>query len=359
MAYGEAKVYFDGSHYIAIPHTTRPKKQRRVYHEELVDVKEKASESKEASELPEAEAMTETEPEYGTSFEIGGVLFECIEMEDEEILKLFGESEPPDPEPTPRKATRKELFEEAYEETKEMSRKERKRIIFDKLRPYFETDNLCELYVDAQYERKIRNLISRRVRLTRKANLQEFTHFCTFTYDSKLHTEESFRRKLKHTLSNFAKRKGWKYIGVWERSPEKKRLHFHGIFYIPEGTMPGLMIQVEDYSKKTHRRQITTQNVYFNEHFGRSDFEELDEPKRKGEALAYLMKYLEKSGEKIVYSKGLHQFFISDILDDDVVTTIGVEDRKLLLYDNFTCFDEGVYVGEVSPDVISQLRKCN
>ena len=27
MAYGETKVYFDGSHYIAIPHTTRPKRK--------------------------------------------------------------------------------------------------------------------------------------------------------------------------------------------------------------------------------------------------------------------------------------------------------------------------------------------
>ena len=358
MAYGEAKVYFDGSHYIAIPHTTRPKKPRRVYHEELVDVKEKATEKKEAPEPSGAENVTETEQDC-TPFEIGGVLFEYVEMEDDEILKLFGESEPLSSEPTPRRATRKELFEEAYEETKYMSRAERKSIIYDKLRPYFDTDHLCELYVETQYERKLRNLISRRVRLSRKAYLQEFTHFCTFTYDDKLHTEESFKRKLKYCLADLCRRRGWKYIGVWERSPEKKRLHFHGLFYIPEDSMPGMMIEVEDYSKKTHKRQVTTQSIYFNERFGRSDFETLDDPRRKGEALAYLMKYLEKSGEKIVYSKGLHQFFISDIMDDDVVTTIGVEDRKLLLYDNFNCFDEGVYIGEVSPDVISQLRKCN
>jgi len=30
MSFGETKVYFDGSHYIAIPHTTRPSKKRRV-----------------------------------------------------------------------------------------------------------------------------------------------------------------------------------------------------------------------------------------------------------------------------------------------------------------------------------------
>lgn len=68
---------------------------------------------------------------------------------------------------------------------------------------------------------------------------------------------------------------------------------------------------------------------------------------------------MEKTGEKIVYSKGLPQYFISDIMDDDVVCTIGQEDRKLLLFDDFTCWDEGCYVGKVSKDVIAQMRKSN
>ena len=71
------------------------------------------------------------------------------------------------------------------------------------------------------------------------------------------------------------------------------------------------------------------------------------------------MKYLEKTGEKIVYSKGLPQYFISDILEDDVVCRIGMVEQKLLLFDDFTCFNEGVYIGEVSPEVIKQLRKSN
>ena len=36
MAFGETKVYFDGCHYIAIPHTTRPSKKRPKPVEELV-----------------------------------------------------------------------------------------------------------------------------------------------------------------------------------------------------------------------------------------------------------------------------------------------------------------------------------
>jgi hypothetical protein len=123
--------------------------------------------------------------------------------------------------------------------------------------------------------------------------------------------------------------------------------------------MPGKFIEVEDYNFNMHRRQVTNQSIYFNERFGRSDFEPLDDPRQMGDAMAYLMKYIEKSGEKIVYSKGLPQYFISDILDDDVVCRIGMEEQKLLLFDDFTCWDEGCYVGDVSSEVIKQMRKCN
>ncbi len=105
--------------------------------------------------------------------------------------------------------------------------------------------------------------------------------------------------------------------------------------------------------------QTTYQNTYFNEHFGRSDFEEIVGNGKLGEALAYLMKYIEKTGEKIIYSKGLPQYFMSDIMDKDVASTIGQEDRKLLLYDDFTCWDEGTLMGQVSPDVIEKMKKGN
>ena len=70
-------------------------------------------------------------------------------------------------------------------------------------------------------------------------------------------------------------------------------------------------------------------------------------------------KYLGKTEERIVYSKDLPTYFISDIMDEDIVCTIGIEDRKLLLFDDFKCWDEGVYVGKVSKETISQLRKAN
>ena len=231
--------------------------------------------------------------------------------------------------------------------------------IFDKMRPYFDIDKKTDEFVSAHLERKMRNMIGRRIRLARKASLHLFDCFYTFTYDNKLHDEDSFRRKFRHTISNFSQRKDWRHIGVWERSTDNKRLHSHGIFDIPEDTMPGELIKVNDYNLKTKRRQITNRNTYFNERFGRSDFEVISNQRRKGDALAYLIKYIEKTEEKIVYSKGLPQFVISDIREDDIITAIGMDDSKLLLYDDFNCIDDGCFVGVVSPAVLKQLRGCN
>lgn len=58
-------------------------------------------------------------------------------------------------------------------------------------------------------------------------------------------------------------------------------------------------------------------------------------------------------------SKGLPQFFVSDIMEEDVACPFGLEDKKLLLFDDFVCWDEGVSMGKVSKDVIRQMPKAN
>lgn len=175
----------------------------------------------------------------------------------------------------------------------------------------------------------------------------------------KLEKQKKFGLVFEEHLAHYSYRKGWKYIGVWERSPKKQRLHFHGLFYIPEGTLPGEMKEVVSYSFSEHKKQITLQNSHFKKEFGRNDFSPIVGKERIGSAIAYILKYIEKSGEKIVYSRGLPQFFISDILDDDVVCAHGLEDKKLLLFDDFSCFDEGCYVGTVSRETIKHMRKNN
>ena len=343
MPYGETKVYYDGSHYIAIPYVPNPRRRRVKPPEEEITV------VNENSEQTNEKGLVETnEPLVGVSEENKKDSSDIIEKkQDSEVNKVE------------RKLTRKELFEELYKATQDMRRAERKKVIVEKMSPYFKDRQATSNFVNAQFERKLRNIICRRVRLVRKVNLQEFNYFCTFTYDSAKHTEESFMRKLKGCFKMMCHRRGWKYVGVWERSPEKKRLHFHGLFYIPDGTMVGELKEMSDYSPIKKKVQHTIQNTYFNERFGRSDFKPVIDRRMLGEAVAYLTKYMEKTGEKIVYSKGLPQYFISDIMDDDVVCTIGQEDRKLLLYDDFTCWDEGTLIGKVSKETIAQMRTAN
>lgn len=334
--YPEAKVYTDGAHFIAIPHSTNPTRRRKLPKEEEIIV----SFNNDGTIADNVASNNSSDDKISNNIETEGK---------SEVKNGYKAS-----------MTKKELFERLYKETFDIRNKKRRvGMILQAMLPFFKNEERAKDYVEMNFERKLRNSISRKVRLHRKANLQDFNYFVTFTYNSELHTEESFKKRLRTCLRHFVERCSWKYIGVWERSPEKKRLHFHGMFYIPEGSMPGLLFEQKDYSTKNHRMQISVQNTYFNEKFGRSDFEEITSAYVYDDAINYMMKYIEKSGEKIVYSKGLPQYFISDIMEEDVLSPYGVDDRKLLLFDHFRCWDEGCYMGRASKEVIAQMRKSN
>ena len=289
MDYKETKVYFDGSHYIGIPHTTQGWKKKKY----------------------KSAKPTETESKV------------------------------------------KEMLNECTEETKQ----EKKERIVNELNEEIKDIEKTNEIVNKVIEKDKRNRIVRLTRLSRKVGLQQWTHFCTFTYDSTKLTEEQFREKFLNCLRHLSNRKGWKYIGVFERSPELKRLHFHGIFVIHE--MVGEIIETKDYSTKTHQMQITHQNIFFLERFGRNDFKEIDNNLMSQQAVRYMLKYIRKTGEKVIYSKHLQTYFITDILEDDVVCKIGQEERKILLFDNFRCldFETGEVFGSVSKELIDKLPK--
>ena len=291
MNYQNAKVYFDGSHYIAIPKGTFPSKGKKKH----------KSKSK--------------------------------------------------------KSAKQEMFEKAYRESLSKPKKEQVYAIEKELQKEFKSQEELNAFVSANIERERKNAIKRKVRLMRKIRLQTWNYFCTFTYDDKLHTEQSFRKKLSNTLKHLVYRNGWKYIGVWERSPEKQRLHFHGIFYIPK--MIGTIEEVTDYSTTNQRKQTTYQNSHFLKHFGRNDFKEICVDSDITQAVKYITKYLEKSGEKLIFGGKLPTYFVSDILDDDIVCPYGVDDRKALLFDNFNCITDGEIIGQVSRDTIAKMPKHN
>ena len=262
--------------------------------------------------------------------------------------------------PTPKEVEQKERFEAAYKESQKLPRKERKTYMRKAMEETIPDKEQRKEYVERNNERKTTNKIRRKVRLSKKVNLQrEWNFFCTFTFSDALHTEESFRKSLRNTFKHLVNRKGWKHVGVWERGGETGRLHFHGIFYIPPGGMVGEIVETKDYSTKDHRMQTAHQNTYFLERYGRNDFQALGSPMEVQHSLGYLMKYIEKSGERLIYGGNLPTYFVSDVMDEDVICPFGIDDRKAILADNFTCISDGEVMGTVSKEVIEKMPKAN
>lgn len=292
MNYPKIKIYFDGSHYIGIPHITQKWKKKKV----------------------------------------------VIKQSNTEESKKI-----------------KEIYRNSNGETK----KEKIANTIEKVNEDIQDIEKSTKLVNETLEKEKRNKIVRQTRLIRKIGLQQWNYFCTFTYDSNKLNEEEFRVKFLNCLRHLSTRKGWKYIGVFERSPVNQRLHFHGIFVIPEKLD---LIETKDYSTKTHQMQITHQNTFFLERFGRNDFKPIENNVGINEAVMYMMKYIRKTGEKVIYSKHLQTYFVTDIEENDVVCTIGQEDRKILLFDDFKCldFETGEVLGQPIKDkeLINNLPKA-
>ena len=122
--------------------------------------------------------------------------------------------------------------------------------------------------------------------------------------------------------------------------------------------MSGELETLRDFDTRARRMQTIQQNTFFAKRFGRNEFRPICHASELPQIIQYLMKYIEKSGGKLVYSRGLYQYFVTDIMDEDVVCPYGLEDRKLLLFDDFTCWDDGEYIGPVSRETIARLPKC-
>ena len=170
MPYPKCKIYSDGGHYIAIPHTTRPYRPRKKPKEEVIAV---AEETAEEAQQPVAEQSAPS--------------IEDAPMPLEETVSDAAESVEttdtlPEKPTANRLMTKKELFEELYAKYQSLPRYKRKSAILKRMRPYFPDAEVARLYVETNTWRKTRNLIARRVRMVRKINLQTFNYFVTVTY---------------------------------------------------------------------------------------------------------------------------------------------------------------------------------
>lgn len=322
----KCKVYSDGSHYIAIrPTEGYSGPRRKPPPEEPIIVEEAAPQGQEQTcgDMPE-----QTQPETVKERHI---------------------------------STRADEFLKWYRESYGMKKKEQYAFIASKLAPYFENDEALHKYLDYKMECKRRSEAARRIRCQRRAALHELSYFATFTYDDKKATEKEFEKRLLTALSNLASRKGWKYMGTWERGGDTDRLHFHAVLYIPEGKMVGKLELKRDYDIKKKRMVERMENSFFWDRFGRNKFELIDGTALTiGTAVSYIIKYIEKSGGRIICSKGLRTFIETDIDNDDVVAQLREDDdKKYLLFDDFKVYKDGKELGAVTPGVLAQAKTVN
>lgn len=202
------------------------------------------------------------------------------------------------------------------------------------LKLYDDTPEL-DGYIADKIKRKLNNLLHRKKRFRRKANLNNWNYFVTFTYDDTKHTAESFKKKLRKCLSNLHTRRGWKYMGVFEAAPDTGRLHFHGLIYVPAGQMLGTITEIQDYSIAQGKMQTRNENKFFAENFGRNDFCEVSKSEMKnGKRAEYIIKYIGKTNERICYSRGIPTEICKEIDGDDILTEMHDFGAKYILFDD-------------------------
>lgn len=239
-------------------------------------------------------------------------------------------------------ATAREAYDTEGKTGKDL--KELKAFIQTGMEDSFPDESDLEKYVSENVDRKIRNIWKREKRFRRKAYLNRWNYFVTFTYSDLKHTEDSFRKKLRKCLSNLHTRRGWCFQGVAEHGKETGRLHYHFLVYVPAGEMIGEIFERKEYSKREGKMKITHPNDFFERKFGKSDFEELNEMEiRNGNAINYLLKYLRKTDERVIYSRGTpmeickrldENAFVAEIENDYV--------QKFVVFDNVISWERDI-----------------
>ncbi len=218
--------------------------------------------------------------------------------------------------------------------------------------PEFEQDvdtldgkNFAEMIV----ERHRANLRARLKRFKRKAYLNKWNFFLTFTYDDKKHTPETFEKELKKCLQNYVTRNGWYYMGPPEVGTENGRLHYHFLAYIPKSKrtgkllMPGKISRKRMYNPVTRKYEKLCQNTFFAEKFGRNAFVELDDNAMNlDKVINYLLKYLTKSNNKIVYSRHIPTEIVAEVKAKDVITKMFQKVGQYIRTYKYVLFDDVV-----------------
>ena len=218
-----------------------------------------------------------------------------------------------------------ESFKKYYREAQalKIEKRELNDFLFEKMLND-EGSYLLDLETIKEMVKKEANRLHQKIkRYQRKMGFFRPNYFLTFTYADDQTDEESFELKLRRALSNLAYRNEWRYIGVRERGAEGGRVHFHFLAYIPEGKMVGELFLDSQWSTKRKKREYFTNNTFFQERFGKCRFDKITaEDVISSSVTNYLVKYLIKDDEKLIYSRHIPTEIEVDVdLKEDVFCT--------------------------------------
>ena len=153
MPYAKAKVYSDGSHYIAIPPTKRKTKPILIKKEQEIYIDENR---KLVPEEKEEQSIIVTEK---------GRVLEEVGRRGGEWKKVYKK-----PKNKGTKAARKKLFESLYREYYMTDKEKLREKLIRGMIGCFKKRQEAEFYVDGNLDRKRRNAICRKTRMMRKIN---------------------------------------------------------------------------------------------------------------------------------------------------------------------------------------------
>lgn len=238
----------------------------------------------------------------------------------------------------------------------------------DRIKPRYaeafpdEEDDLDE-YLGQKVEGAMHNFYARKKRFKRKGYLNEWNYFITFTYDGKkqlangkIQTEVEFRERLRKCLSNLHTRYGWKYMGVFERAPETRRLHFHALAYVHDGKMIGKIEEMRSYSRADHEWKTRQENDFFAKRFGVNDMQVVDgEGDSKQRSINYILKYIGKDNERIVYSRGIPTECYKILTGTDIASEYLDFCSHFVLYDDVVSWHDDVLLENRSETEIIPL----
>jgi len=163
------------------------------------------------------------------------------------------------------------------------------------------------LWIDEECQRCEFNEYQRQKRFKKKAYMNGYNYFVTFTYDDKKTSKRAFEKGIKKALENLTYTHGWRYQGCPEEGEEGGRLHYHYLIKIPKRAsgmaMPGYLYARGQFSTKRHRYEFVTSNSFFDK-FGNNEFKAIEAGGQDYyHAVNYITKYLGKGGHRAIYSR--------------------------------------------------------